>query len=290
MFVLSIIGSEGLEGEEEEDDFYDDDDADLVLGNLWKYDADTNAWIKLPSMLSERSEFALVHMDGFIYAIGGKGLYGDCTVSVERYSIEQNRWEDVASCKCYYRDPSAVAVNGRILLYGRVDHSFSWSDTSTNTHTLEMYNPTTNDWQKLLFETYDTAYFDKYPLLMVHGGECYRVVSKLPSRVKPSLTNYSSGKIHVSKIKIIERGRNHRVTARLERDEVQMDLKCSSAFCLDGKAFVFLYENTVMNTGIDVADLGPEGLGKKWEASYVNTSESVVPEFTFDILKLKPKE
>ena len=154
-----------------------------------------------------------------------------------------------------------------------------------------MYNPTTNDWQELLFETYDMPNNARYPLLMVQGGECYRVVSKMPSGVKPSLTNDSSAKNHVNKIKIKEDGTNHRVTATFERDEVQVDLKCSrsSSFCLDGKAFVYLSDNTVTNTGIDVEDLGPEGLGKKWVVS-IHSFESVIPEFTFDILKLKPKE
>ena len=82
------------------------------------------------------------------------------------------------------------------------------------------------------------------------------------SRVKPSLTNYSSGKIHVNKIKIKECGRNHHVTAMLDRYEVQVDVPQG---ILKGKVFVYLSDNTVMHTGINVEDLGPEGLGKKWE-------------------------
>ena len=231
-----------------------------------------------------RSDFALVHLDGYIYAMGGEDLYDRTTV--ERYSIEQNMWECKRSCTSSFVEPRAVAVNGRILLYGCL---CTWSDASINMYTLEMYNPTTNSWQKMLSETFETPYYERKPTLAVHNSECYRIVWKLVPGVKPSLDNMSSGKINVSKIKIKERGRNHRVTATLQRDEHQVDLKCHKAFCLDGKAFVYLSDNTVMNTGIDVDHLGPEGLGKKWEVS-IHLFESVVPEFTFDILKLKPEE
>ena len=255
---------------------------DLVLSNLWKYDADSNSWVEMASMLYARTNFALVHLDGYIYAIGGKGQH-DHIVGVERYSIEQNIWESKAVCLSNLEEPRTVAVNGRILLYAGV----STSDGHINMYTLEMYNPTTNSWQKMLSETFESPFYERKPTLAVHNGECYRIVWKLAPGVNPSYDNMSSGKIAVSKIKINERGRNHRVTATLQRDEHQVDLKCHKAFCLDGKACVYLSDNTVINTGIDVDDLGPEGLGKKWEFS-IHSSESIVPEFTFDILKLRP--
>ncbi|XP_072018722.1 kelch-like protein 26 isoform X1 [Amphiura filiformis] len=288
--VLYVVGgSEGLDHEGSDDSFYDDldNDEELLVNKVRKYDPESNSWIELARMQSVRSDFALVHLDGLLYAVGGKS-YGGPVKSVECYDISENMWKSVASLTCYYGRPKAVVFNGNILMYGvEVDYF----GQSLHQYSLELYDPVHNVWKKVMSEKYWKAAFHE-PILTVQDGECYRVVCQVDKEKTLEEQLESEFEMHVNKITIKERGRNGRVTAVMGKKEKQVHLKCRDAFCLNGKVFVYLAEDSTLafDTGVDVKDIGPNGLDKKWHEVTVNLSQSVVRNFTFDIMKLKPKQ
>jgi hypothetical protein len=44
----------------------------------------------MASMPKEKLDFQLVHMDSFLYVIGGKDSKGNVVNTIERYSLESN--------------------------------------------------------------------------------------------------------------------------------------------------------------------------------------------------------
>ncbi|XP_072018161.1 uncharacterized protein [Amphiura filiformis] len=272
------------------DDSDYDDDYEMLVTKLRKYDPESNSWKDLAILGSERSEFALVHLDEFLYAVGGRSC--DAPTSGRPLRYWRNKWMSVAPLTCNYGHPNAVVFNGKILMYGvEVDSS----GKSLHSYSLEMYDPVNNVWQKLVSEKYLASSFEK-PMLTVQDGECYRIVHQKEGTnmmEEGYESDESDGEINVSKITIKER-RNGRVTAVMGEQEKQV-LECSHTFCMNGKVFVFLSsDNTaIYNTGIDVEDIGEHGLDKKWRELYqlqnVGETECIVT-FTFDILKLQPKQ
>ncbi|XP_072018150.1 kelch repeat and BTB domain-containing protein 2-like [Amphiura filiformis] len=293
--VLYVAGDSEMykhddsDSDDSDDLEYEDEDV-LFLTKLWKYDPESNSWKELASMKSVLSEFALVHMDGWIYAVGMG--YNGPTKTVVCYNISRNHWKYAAPLTCYYKHPQVVALNGKIFMYGL---EMDYSGKIVHTYSLEMYDTVNNVWQKLISEKYRTPAYAK-PVLTVQDGECYRVVHQYDETKmteEEMEESEADGEIHVSEITIKER-RNGQVTAVIGKKEKQVPLKYHLAFCLNGKVFVFLSDDhmSIYNTGIDVDSIGENGLDKKWKEMYVlgeSETESIVT-FTFDILKLQPKQ
>ncbi|XP_072018721.1 kelch-like protein 28 [Amphiura filiformis] len=253
------------EGNEEYEEV-DEDNEDLWT-KLWKYDPDSNSWKELAGMKSMRSKFALVHQGGFIYAVGGM-IGSDLVKTVERYDIGRNKWKFVAPTRCFHENPKAVVLNGKILAYGleEVDKSGQACDT----YSLEMYDPGNNVWRKLASEKYRTF---ENPLLTVQDGKCYRLVHKLDESktMEEECASEGEGELHISRITIKER-RNGQVMAVIGKKEKQEPMMNEShMFCLNGKVFVYLSRDYqyILNTGIDVVDIGENGLEQKWKKMYV---------------------
>ncbi|XP_072018160.1 kelch-like protein 28 [Amphiura filiformis] len=278
--VLYVAGGEYERPDDEDDD--DPDPLDVQLNSLWKYDPESNSWKELANMKLERSTFALVHLDGFLYAIGGKCNDGAIR-SVECYDISQNKWKSVASLKGYYALPKAVVLNGKILIYGE---QVDFLGESLHSYMYELYDPGTNTWHKLATEKYWKPAFEE-PFVTVLNGKCYRIANQINKPKTQTDHLVIGGRICVNKVTIKERSRNSLVTAVIGKKEKQVPLKCRNAFCLNGKVFVYLSDDVIFDTGIDVDDIGPNGLDEKWGKVSLNMFESIVT-FTFDILKLKP--
>ncbi|XP_022110442.1 kelch-like protein 26 [Acanthaster planci] len=108
---------------------------------FYAYDVVANKWSRLPSMRVERSHVALAHMDGYIYAVGGKDEKGQWLETVERYDLSKGKWQTVAAMVTDVSGmhPSAVAHENRIFV--------SAADLTEGVQYLSCFDPATNTWR-----------------------------------------------------------------------------------------------------------------------------------------------
>ena len=60
------------------------------------YDAEQNKWIVCTPMNTTRSKFGFIHLNGYLYAVGGEhgeGDYNRALDSFERYSVSRGKWQ-----------------------------------------------------------------------------------------------------------------------------------------------------------------------------------------------------
>ena len=171
---LYLAGGSHLDEESDEES-----DETVDLNHFYQYDRLHNKWIELSSMITRRGGFTMVHLNDHIYAIGGKRLRQ--FIKAERYDLLTGEWEAVANLPVALTAPSAVAYNGKILVYGvRRDRN----DLRTVYGSLLAYDPESDTWTQLLTEIvedpfpssmYDQRYIKFAPVLVVENDECYRV-------------------------------------------------------------------------------------------------------------------
>ena len=112
---------------------------DKKLKSVLKYNPSSNTWDTVPSMNNARSDFSLVELAGYLYAIGGDGA----PTSVEKYDPAQKKWTAVDSTR--YACMSNY-TNGYSNFAAVLDGKIYVIDTSFN---LEVYDPLTNKWSIL---------------------------------------------------------------------------------------------------------------------------------------------
>ena len=161
-------------------------------GKLFMYNVDQNEWNLLPTMKICRHNCLLVHLDGFIYAIGGKVCSTNATSNaVECYDISKKEWTTVASVPDTLSYLSTCVYQGKILLYSQS----KWQNTSQPyvvkfycKYVIMEYNPSNNMWTTKLEEVHEIR-FNQYhwnkvdegvdrisiPVLFQHGDFIYRV-------------------------------------------------------------------------------------------------------------------
>ncbi|XP_072037944.1 uncharacterized protein [Amphiura filiformis] len=103
------------------------------LSSFYCYDSMQRTWKSLASMTTARAYFVMVHMDGLVYAIGGKQNHSVLS-SVERYSLVQESWQSIAPLAVGVTDPSAITYKGKILVYGMK----AWY---SNRYVLQIFSP-----------------------------------------------------------------------------------------------------------------------------------------------------
>ena len=160
---------------------------------LLKYNPFTNKWDALASMNRRRGwKCTVVHLDGYIYAIGGDGD-GDegGETSMERYNVAKGKWSkgelialDLMDSKQTY---PTVAFNGCIFMYGKEGLD----------DVLRAYIPATNEWAILPMPPHQHGDSkDNPPTLMVHNDKCYLVVYRRVDSHKPVESHYGDGDPH----------------------------------------------------------------------------------------------
>ncbi|CAF0825285.1 unnamed protein product [Brachionus calyciflorus] len=83
--------------------------------SFWQYNSILNEWKELQNMQTQRTELGLAIVDGFVYAIGGKDLYGTVLKSVECYDPSLNIWKFCTEMDTPLVNPAVCSLNG--LLY-----------------------------------------------------------------------------------------------------------------------------------------------------------------------------
>ena len=105
-------------------------------GQVFRLDGISNTVEQNSTMNEARKDYCcdISPCRAYIYVFGGLSIHeSTCLRTVERYTIEQNIWETVASLSCPLINSVAVTMpNGIYLLGGqRIAHNVS-SQTSTN--------------------------------------------------------------------------------------------------------------------------------------------------------------
>ena len=120
---------------------YNDDDKDGTLDKSEVYSTESCKWIKVSSMNTKRSEFALIYFQSKVWAIGGCST-SDCIDTIESYNLAENKWTTLdtklLSKRCGH---CAVVHNKKIFVIG----GFNQVDLST----VEVYSSETNQFSFL---------------------------------------------------------------------------------------------------------------------------------------------
>ena len=144
-----------------------------------------------------RCRFALVHHDGFLYAVGGTQEKSTTTLiedhliqlgllqldpqqepdetrylnTAERFNLATQEWDKVYTLPMPLTHTCAVVVEGKILVYGlkeQVDEECEYW--------LIGFDPISQKWTKFVQEKYTVkGYKAPRSALVVHDGTCYRV-------------------------------------------------------------------------------------------------------------------
>ena len=108
------------------------------------FDPRTFLWAPMAAMEEPRSNFPLVECDGCVFAMGGVRV-GDPGLNcgtIERYSFDSGRWENVGEMGEKLRNYGAHSLKGKIYLYG------GRRDDGTVSQSMYTYEPATNTWSE----------------------------------------------------------------------------------------------------------------------------------------------
>ena len=184
------------------------------------------------------------------------------------------------------KDPSAVVIDGKILMYGQ---DINGHGVTSDSYSLLVYDIKKNQWQKLKTELYTVprgrVNWERKPFLTLHDGMCYRICHKLeePVKVNKRGKTIEKGTWHISQIDLMEDTESLVATSKDLENEI--DLKAPEAFCIGGKVFLHIFKQYAYNTGIDASSLTKDMLDKfrSWDR-YLKHFESVA-DVTFNILR-----
>jgi hypothetical protein len=85
------------------------DERGTVLDSVEQFDAETNSWTRLPSLLQSRRGHALVAVGSSLLALGGNKAAFEALSSVERYEADSGQWQQLTPLKFSRSYPAASA-------------------------------------------------------------------------------------------------------------------------------------------------------------------------------------
>ena len=120
-------------------------DSSGTISTMDMFDPNSGQWVSKNSMSTDRGLAACVSIGGKIYVIGGmryigSSFYYDGLRTVEVYDTNSGTWTQLADMLTARWGHSAVALNGKIYVFGGV--TSSWVPYSS----VEVYNPQTDTW------------------------------------------------------------------------------------------------------------------------------------------------
>ncbi|MDB4930796.1 MAG: uncharacterized protein JWM10_3280, partial [Myxococcaceae bacterium] len=115
----------------------------VYTSSVYAYNPTTNAWATLAPVLTARYHAAAARgADGRVFLFGGRNSAG-MVATAEAYNPVTNAWSTVRAPTTARQGASAVtAADGRIYLFG----GFTDAGTTSQTSTVEIYDPVTNTW------------------------------------------------------------------------------------------------------------------------------------------------
>lgn len=97
---------------------------------------------QLPEMWTTRSEHSASVLNGSIYVIGGRDVYGSIIASVERFDVDAQKWIRVAAMH------TGRTLSGSAVLDGNI-YTIGGSSNRNVLETVECYNPGVNKWIRM---------------------------------------------------------------------------------------------------------------------------------------------
>ncbi|XP_072039037.1 uncharacterized protein [Amphiura filiformis] len=170
--------------------------------NFCRYDITEHpSQLVLSDMINPRYECAMVHVDHYIYVVGGiETRISDIdmeTRTAERYDINQvrydsmilevrrNPWEQIKPLPANCWRPHGVGYKGKVLVCGlskrppKVNYLVHRTDDPPIEYVMYMYDPITYRWDHYVLEERPVVHCmqgrPNFVMLMVHKGECYLV-------------------------------------------------------------------------------------------------------------------
>ncbi|XP_072028181.1 kelch-like protein 15 [Amphiura filiformis] len=269
----------GGEKDEESDLDEEDDQGDIVYKHLFSFDPTKNKWNRLKPMNTPRRGFSIVHLDGFLYVIGGGN--NECyngLRDVERYDISKNEWQPVASIPVSVEYVSSVlAYEGRLLACceGEVLSS------------ILMYNPVTNTWQVALEEPMAQRNAARPPALIIHKDLCYRVTYRLAGMLATELFFIGLKTVpFVNELSIQSDTASIVVGEEVKQDHIPPNLV--GAFRMEDQVLINHY-GFVYDTGVRISPDQSSDVNLNRFTSFMTEEEySNMVYFTFDPKQVKP--
>ncbi|MGR9073331.1 MAG: Kelch repeat-containing protein [Gammaproteobacteria bacterium] len=110
---------------------------------LQQYDVFNDSWTVLSDMPTGRAAAAAAIVGNNLYVMGGRFGSAPCSGgffdTVERYDIDKDMWEEVASLPTPRSDFTAMVVGNKIYVFGGCNGSGDIDD-------VDVYNPITDSW------------------------------------------------------------------------------------------------------------------------------------------------
>ncbi|XP_072051651.1 uncharacterized protein [Amphiura filiformis] len=157
------------------------------LDDFFLYNDEQGTWTSLPCMKNARCEVQLVHLDGFIYALGGLDENGDPISYVERFDLAKEEWQELASLPRSFHCVSAIEYHGNIITYCKQHVDLSGKNDEC---IISVYYPGHDTWQTKLTENCVRPESCKLgPRLFQYEDQWYRVRYEEPddeNDVQPS--------------------------------------------------------------------------------------------------------
>jgi N-acetylneuraminic acid mutarotase len=140
LFAMGVIAFEGL--------IYiigGFDDASNALDTVYSYNPVTQQFTPLSSMRRKRGYFGIALLHNSIYAVGGTN--GTASLAaVERYSVIDDSWTEIATMSLPRIAPVVAAVNDVMMVIGGKTSGDEWNLPHTLDH-VEIYEPEHNKWR-----------------------------------------------------------------------------------------------------------------------------------------------
>ncbi|XP_072035237.1 kelch-like protein 25 [Amphiura filiformis] len=161
---------------------------------FYSYQAGDNKWLQLPSMSKRLNKTTLVSLEGYIYAIGtisGSLFTGEPQIMMERYDINEVKWEDMKSPDSFENEPSisSVVFEGKIFVSSVMrmedrdedvddDDEDMFDDSYYLVEDLMMYDPETDTWQVNHIGRRDELAESGESFLFVYNDQLYRILDE----------------------------------------------------------------------------------------------------------------
>ena len=234
----------------------------------------------LPDMQTTRSACSLVHMDNYIYAIGGvESITGDSetpTLSVERYNLNREQldiraasWETVASLPSDVWNPHAVVFKGKLLVCGTTRNisqvlrdqfliAMAMVNRADIDYVLCIYDPKSNTWQRHILEPRQLITCmqgrQNYAMLHIHNGECYLLGNVMIDAYHNPRTKWFRTTVNKLEFRELDDGSLTflQTGPSLSQDDVGGSHYYSSYFCIDND--LFIKSKGVFQLGVKTTD------------------------------------
>ena len=241
-------------------------------------------------MSADRSHFSLVHLDGFIYAIGGHSSDYDASVTVERFNLANQTWDHNYTLPEPLAETTAVVYSGKLLVYGLKLVDVPEDEVNMFTYILLCFDPVRQEWSKLLEESRPVATIatkmdsSDTGILIVQNGSCYRVWFARSNETDEEILCFP----HVNRI-AVRTLRSGAMRANIG-EEIENQTPGQNnivnnngyAFHIDGEVYVLVMPDFVYKTGLTVkedSEVDVDGFMK----SVPTLGYSSVVEFTLDL-------